>query len=67
VDVVVQQVIVAREEPFLLVFSADFDATATSVTVSPEFLEPGTEYKVEVAAQEAGGNRTFTEITFTTQ
>lgn len=67
VDVVVQQVIVEREEPFLLVFSADFDDTATSVTVSPEFLEPGTEYKVEVAAQEAGGNRTFTEITFTTQ
>ena len=33
-----------------------------SVTVPPEFLEPGTEYKFEVLAIEAGGNQTITEV-----
>jgi hypothetical protein len=32
-----------------------------SVTVRPEFLEPGAEYKFEVLAIEAGGNQTITE------
>jgi hypothetical protein len=36
-------------------------APTQSVTVPPEFLEAGTEYKFEVLAIEAGGNQTITE------
>jgi len=38
----------------------------TSLTVPPEFLRPGTAYKFEVLALEAGGNQTITEGTFET-
>lgn len=37
-----------------------------AVTVPPEFLLPGTEYKLEVLAQEESGNRTATEVSFET-
>ena len=41
--------------------------TQTSVSVPAEFLEPDTDYKLEVIAQEESGNRTITEeATFTT-
>lgn len=59
------QVIVEREDP-LRVFSVDLASSATSVTVPAEFLEPGTEYKVEVLAIEESGNQTITEIEFQT-
>jgi hypothetical protein len=55
--------IVERENP-LRVFSADLPASAHSVTVPAEFLEAGTDYKLEVQAIEASGNQTLTEITF---
>jgi hypothetical protein len=55
--------IVTREDP-LRVFSADLPASATSVTIPPEFLEPGTEYKLEVQAIERSGNQTLTEVAF---
>jgi hypothetical protein len=55
--------IVTREDP-LRVFSADLPATATSVTIPSEFLEPGTEYKLEVQAIERSGNQTLTEVAF---
>ncbi|HET6773335.1 MAG TPA: fibronectin type III domain-containing protein [Acidimicrobiales bacterium] len=65
VEIVSYQVIVERENP-LRVFSVDLPATTTSVTVPPEFLEPGTQYKLEVLAIEASGNQTITEIEFMT-
>lgn len=64
IDIVGYEVLVTHEDP-LQVFSADLPATATEVTVPPQFLEPGSEYKVEVLAIEAGGNQTLSEITFT--
>jgi hypothetical protein len=58
------QVLVVQEEPELRVFSADLQADATKLTISPEFIQPHTRYKVEVLAIEASGNQTLTEITF---
>jgi hypothetical protein len=46
------------------VFSTDLPASAHSVTVPAEFLEAGTDYKLEVQAIEVSGNQTLTEITF---
>lgn len=63
IDIVAYQVIVTREDP-LRVFSADLPASARSLTIPSEFLESGTEYKLEVLAIEAGGNQTLTEIVF---
>lgn len=65
IDIVGYQVIVTREEP-LRVFSVDLPASATSVTVPPEFLEPSTEYSLEVLARERSGNQTITEVSFVT-
>jgi hypothetical protein len=45
-------------------FEADVPPGVTSLTVSPEFLEGGSEYKVEVLAIEASGNKTITEREF---
>jgi hypothetical protein len=42
-------------------FDVKLPATATAVTVPPEFLEPSTQYKFEVLAIEAGGNQTISE------
>ncbi len=48
------------------VLSLDLPADAESVLVPSEFLDPGTVYKVEVLAVEVGGNKTLSEVTFTT-
>lgn len=64
-EIVAYQVIVEREDP-LRVFSVDLPADARSLTVSPEFMEPGTEYAFEVLAIEASGNQTITEVEFET-
>jgi hypothetical protein len=63
IDVAGYRAIVTREKP-LRVFSVDLPASANSVRIAPEFLESGTEYKLEVQAIEAGGNQTLTEIAF---
>jgi len=63
IDVVGYRVIVTRENP-LRVFSVDLPAGAGSMPIPPEFLESGTEYKLEVQAIEASGNQTLTEIIF---
>ena len=55
--------IVEREDP-LRVFNADLPASVNSVTIPSEFLEPGTEFKLEVQAIEKSGNQTISEITF---
>jgi hypothetical protein len=65
VQVVGYQVIVERQDP-LRVFSVDLPATATSVSISPEYLEAGTDYNVEVLAIDEGGNQTITESSFAT-
>jgi hypothetical protein len=63
IDIVGYRAIVTREDP-LRVFNADLPASARSMTIPADFLEPGTEYKLEVQAIEAGGNQTLTEIVF---
>jgi hypothetical protein len=66
------QVIVEREVPEPLVtFAADVPASATSLTIPAEFLEPGATYKFEVIAIEARedggrGNQTISESFFCT-
>jgi hypothetical protein len=65
-EIVGYEVIVERENP-LRTFDVKVPATATSVTVPPQFLEPGTDYKLEVLAIEAGGNQTISEGSFSTQ
>lgn len=60
------QVIVEREDP-LREFSVTLPAETRSVTVPPEFLEPGTEYAFEVLAIEAGRNQTITQAFFATE
>jgi hypothetical protein len=59
IEIVGYQVIVEE-------FSVDLPATVTSVTVPPEFIEPGTEYSFEVLAIEASGNQTISESAFST-
>jgi hypothetical protein len=64
IEITGYQVLVVQEEPVLRVFSADLPATTTTLSVPAEFVQPRTEYKVEVLAIEAGGNQTLTELTF---
>ena len=59
-DIVGYQVIVGT-------FQVTLPASATSVTVPPEFLEPNTMYLFEVLAIEASGNQTITEGSFETE
>lgn len=49
------------------VFDVTLPGTATSVTVPPEFLEPGTQYLFEVLAKAQNGNQTITESSFSTR
>jgi hypothetical protein len=63
INVVGYRAIVTRENP-LRVLSVDLPASVNSVEIPSEFLESGTEYKLEVQAIEAGGNQTLTEIAF---
>lgn len=65
IEIAGYQVIVELEEP-LRVFSVDLPASDTSVTVSAEFLEPGTDYKFEVLAVADNANQTIHEGTFST-
>ena len=69
IDIALYEVVVEKlnDEPILQVFSVILRPTQTSVFVPQEFLEPSTEYKLEVIAEERGGNRTITETdAFTT-
>ena len=63
VDIVGYRVIVEREKP-LRVFNADLPASVTSIKIPKEFLQPGTEYKLEVQALAKSGNQTISERTF---
>jgi hypothetical protein len=59
------QVIVADED-LGVEMAVDLRPSVTSLKVPPEFLQPGTEYKVEVLAIATNGNKTITEGTFVT-
>jgi hypothetical protein len=63
VQIVGYRVIVERDDP-LRVFNVDLPASQTSVTIPVEFLEPGTEYKLEIQAIEKSGNQTISEQSF---
>jgi hypothetical protein len=58
------EVIVTSEDEQRVV-DVTMDPDSTSLTVPPEFLVAGTEYKIEVHASHTSGNRIFTEIGFT--
>jgi len=62
------EVVVETEGEILRVFTMilEGDEPNPSVTVPPEFLDPGTEYKLEVIVQEESGNRTISETVFCT-
>ena len=65
-DIELYEIVVEKldDEPILQVFSVILPPTDdefVSVSVPGEFLEPNTEYKLEVIAQEESGNRTITE------
>ena len=66
IQIVQYQVIVEGGEP-LRHYDVFVPASVTSLTVSPEFLEPRTNYIFEVLAIEANGNQTITEGEFKTQ
>jgi hypothetical protein len=65
IEIVRYQVIVERDDPHHG-FTVDLPPETTSLLVSPDFLEPGIEYKLEVLAVEISGNQTITESFFTT-
>lgn len=68
IDIVGYQVVVEREEPTLLVFNVDLPPSdEPQVTVPPEFIALGTEFKLEVLVREASGNQTAVETCFETE
>ena len=66
VDVVGYRAIVTREGP-LRILSVDLPASARLVEIPSAFLQPRTEYKLEVQSIEKSGNQTLTEVTFRTR
>ncbi|MHC4933742.1 MAG: fibronectin type III domain-containing protein [Planctomycetota bacterium] len=64
--VVFWEVIVADEE-LGTEFFVKLPADVTEMKVPPEFLEPGTEYKIEILAINEYGNKTITELEFETE
>ncbi len=62
------ELVVETEDRILKVFSLTLDGDVQNpvVTLPPQWLEPGTEYKLEVIVQEESGNRTISEVEFET-
>lgn len=63
VRIVGYQAIVVREDD-ARTLSADLPASARKLRVPREFLQAGTEYKVEILGIEKSGNQTLTEVSF---
>jgi Fibronectin type III domain len=63
IDIEGYRVIVEREDPFRL-YQVELPASQTSVTIPSEFLEPGTEYLLEIQTIERNGNQTISEHFF---
>jgi hypothetical protein len=55
------------DETFSFTVVLEGDLANPSVTVPPEFLKPGGNYKLEVIVQEESSNRSITETKFTTR
>ena len=66
IEIVGYQVIVEQVEPSFRNSMTNLPSTATSLTISPEFLQPGAEYDFEVVAFEASGNATISVGEFVT-
>ena len=70
IEIVGYQIIASTDDPSRVAakrsFNVEVPADETSVTVSPEYLDPDTEYEWEVLAIEAGGNQTLSSSAFTT-
>jgi hypothetical protein len=58
------EVIVTRQDDER-VLDVTLSLDHTSLTVPPEFIEPGVGYQIEVHASAANGNRIFSEVGFT--
>jgi hypothetical protein len=58
------EVIVTRDDEERIL-DVTLSPDRNSLTVPPEFLDPGTGYAIEVHASAPNGNRIFTEISFT--
>ena len=66
--------IILSNQPALLIllqtgsieYSVFLRPEATSVTIPPEFLDPGTEYELEILAIEESDNQTFRALSFET-
>lgn len=67
VEIVGYQVVVVTESEPSRSLEADLPATATEMKIPAEFMESGTEFKAEVLAIEASGNKTLTEVAFSTE
>jgi hypothetical protein len=67
VEIVAYEVVVVTESEPSRSLEADLPATATEMRIPAEFMEPGTEFKAEVLAIEASGNKTLTEVAFSTE
>jgi hypothetical protein len=67
VEIVGYQVVVVTESEPSRSLEADLPATATEMAIPAQFMEAGTEFKAEVLAIEASGNKTLTEVTFFTE
>ena len=65
IDIVAYQVIVTGGATDRTL-DAEMPATARSFTVPADFVDGGSEYKLEVLAIEASGNQTLTEVPFFT-
>ncbi len=65
VKIIGYQVIVTRADP-LRVYSVDVSPETTGLSVAPEFMDPGTEYELEILAIEESGNQTISLIVFET-
>ena len=61
------RVIVAKESGAFREIEVEVGPEATTVTVPPEFMDPGTSYKFEILAIEASGNQTISEREFETE
>lgn len=59
------EVIVENEDD--RTFAVELPRAGRSIRLPPEFMEPNTEYKVEILAIEKSGNKTISEREFTTR
>jgi hypothetical protein len=58
--------VIVENEDAEVALSAELGSDATSLTVSSEFMEADSDYKAEILAIAMNGNKTITEIEFST-